>query len=92
MPHRLAPSARCARTLTPSARHARTLTWLAVGAALALAGCASNQELAAKRCAGVAGQRDAYDQCVARESANLARAQEWHSGSSDGAGGGGGGY
>ena len=40
---------------------------------LALAGCASNAEIAAKRCAGAQGT--GYDQCVAREQARLA-AQE----------------
>lgn len=52
------------------------LALLAIGGALALAGCATNQEVAAKRCSGVAGQSAAYDQCVARELANLAKAQE----------------
>jgi hypothetical protein len=45
-----------------------------VACLLALAGCASNAEIAAKRCAGTTG--DAYDQCVAREQAKLAAAQE----------------
>jgi hypothetical protein len=50
---------------------------------VALAGCASNAELAAKRCAGTAGA--AYDHCVAREQARLAAAQQVPTG-------GGGGY
>jgi hypothetical protein len=42
--------------------------------AVALASCASNQEIAAKRCSSVAGP--AYDQCVAQELAKLAAAQQ----------------
>ena len=41
---------------------------------LALAGCATNAEIAAKRCAGQQG--DAYTHCVAREQAKLAAAQQ----------------
>ncbi len=51
------------------------LALLALGGVLALAGCATNQAVAAKRCTGVAGQAAAYDQCVARELARLAEAQ-----------------
>ena len=40
---------------------------------LALAGCASNAELAAKRCGDVQG--GAYEQCIAREQARLAQQQ-----------------
>jgi hypothetical protein len=48
-----------------------------------LAGCTSNAEIAAKRCAGTSG--GTYDQCVAREQAKLATAQQLPTG-------GGGGY
>jgi hypothetical protein len=41
---------------------------------LALAGCASNAEVAAQRCAGQSG--DAYSQCVNREQAKLAAARQ----------------
>jgi hypothetical protein len=39
-----------------------------------LAGCASDQEVAAKRCGALAGA--AHDQCVAQELARLAKAHE----------------
>jgi hypothetical protein len=42
---------------------------------LALTGCMNNQEIAAKRCASVANQSTAYDQCTAQELANLAKPQ-----------------
>lgn len=42
--------------------------------AVALAGCATNAETAAKRCAGQ--PNSAYDQCIAREQARLAAAQQ----------------
>ena len=63
-----------AHRLAARACGARALAGLAVGAALALAGCASDQEVAAKRCGGLAGA--AHDQCVAQELARLAKAQE----------------
>jgi hypothetical protein len=43
-------------------------------AALALAGCTSNQEVADQRCRAVTA--GAHDQCVADELAKLAKAQE----------------
>jgi hypothetical protein len=49
-------------------------TLLGACCALALAGCASNQEIAAQRCSGVTGQ--AYDQCIAQELAKLATVQQ----------------
>jgi hypothetical protein len=64
------------------------LALLAGCAALALAGCASDQEIAAKRCSNVAGPT--HDQCVAQELARLAKAQELPQ--TGGGGGGGGGY
>ena len=51
------------------------LAWLAVAGALALAGCASNQEVAAKHCSDVAG-KPGYDQCVQQELARLSTAQQ----------------
>jgi hypothetical protein len=49
---------------------------------LALAGCASNAEIVAKRCAGQQGS--AYDQCVDREQAKLAAAQQLPTGGGSG--------
>ena len=49
---------------------------------LALAGCATNAEVAAKRCAGQ--QSDAYTQCVEREQAKLAAAQQLPTGGGSG--------
>ena len=56
-------------------------------AALLLAGCVNNQEVAEKNCSGTAGA--AHDQCVAKELDRLAKAQQVPGG---GGGGGGGGY
>jgi hypothetical protein len=53
----------------------RRLVRLATCAALALAGCASNQETAARRCSAVSGPGDAHDQCVARELERMAKFQ-----------------
>ena len=47
---------------------------LAACAVLALTGCATNQEIAARRCSAVVA--GAHDQCVADELAKLAKAQE----------------
>jgi hypothetical protein len=52
------------------------LALLCASCVLALAGCTSNQEVAAKRCSSVAGQAGAYDQCVARELTTLAATQQ----------------
>ena len=61
-------------------------------AALALAGCVSNEEIAARRCSTVAGPADARDQCIGQELARLAKEQEPPISKDSGSGGGGGGW
>ena len=54
----------------------RVVITIAGLALLALLGaCASNQELAANRCANLKGQGQAYDDCVAREQKAISDAQ-----------------
>ena len=58
---------------------------LGASAALLLAGCVNNQEVAEKNCNGTTGA--AHDQCVAKELDRLAKAQQAPAST-----GGGGGY
>jgi hypothetical protein len=55
---------------------ARPLALVAACAALALAGCASNQAVADRRCSAVAGPSAAHDQCVALELDKMAKANK----------------